>query len=178
PATDAAPTITASTAPSTAPITEPSAQPISAPNAGDSGNSSRVYKATFTEYSGCGANTTCAFTTSPGYSAAISQFLYGGTSGKGPECGTCWKLTADTDSSENAFGKTMAVMISGECPAEGNPSCAQIDGSVNAQGGKVNFDLCSDSGSARVFFPNGGGLGIGTGEEVDCTESQGSIQQV
>ena len=169
---------TSSPTSSTAGTASASTSPAAGASAGSSSGAGQLYKATFTEYSGCGSNAACAFTTNPGYSAAISQFLYGGTSGTGPGCGLCWNLTAEHDSSGNTIGKSMVVMINNECPAQGNPLCAQSGGSVNAQGGEVNFDLCSDSGSAQVFFPNGGGIGIGSAVQVDCGEWQGSVQKV
>jgi len=93
--------------------------------------------------------------------------------GAGPACGTCWKLTIETDSSGNTVsnaGNSIVVQVTNLCPAEGNPLCAQ-DGltGTNQYGANLNFDTCIDSGaSAALFGDSGVGLGVGTAEEVDC----------
>lgn len=88
------------------------------------------YTASFTEYGSGDANgspncntatTACGFYTSPGYSAAVSQneFGVGPGAGAGPACGTCWKLTAETDSSGNALsnaGNSIVVQVTNLCP--------------------------------------------------------------
>lgn len=64
--------------------------------------SAQTYKASFTEYGGCNVKTTaCGFYTSPGYSAAISQNVFGVSSGAGPGCKTCWRITGDYDPVSN-----------------------------------------------------------------------------
>jgi hypothetical protein len=74
------------------------------------GVGAQTYKASFTEYGSgdqngsgnCNTDTTaCGFYTDPGYSAAASQNLYGAGPGEGagPACGTCYRLTIETDSS-------------------------------------------------------------------------------
>lgn len=48
--------------------------------------------------------------------------------GAGPACGTCWRLTIETDSSGNAVsnaGNSIVVQVTNLCPASGNPLCAQ-----------------------------------------------------
>jgi hypothetical protein len=164
------------------------------------------YKASFTQYGstdtwGSGncnvATTACGFYTSvrplpspspspsntsqPGYSAAVSQNEFGvGTgAGAGPACGTCWKLTASTDSSGNkkTFGAPIVVQVTNLCPAESNPLCAQngLTG-TNQYGANLNFDLCIDSGaSAALFGSSGVGLAVGSAEKVDCGEWSGSV---
>ncbi|KAH0280771.1 glycoside hydrolase family 45 protein, partial [Aureobasidium melanogenum] len=148
------------------------------------------YKASFTEYGstdtwGSGncnvATTACGFYTSPGYSAAVSQneFGVGDGAGAGPACGTCWKLTASTDSSGNkkSFGGPIVVQVTNLCPADSNPLCAQngLSG-TNQYGANLNFDLCIDSGaSAALFGSTGVGLAVGTAEQVDCSEWSGQV---
>jgi hypothetical protein len=87
-------------------------------------SSGATYKASFTHYGAgdsfgspnCQTNTAaCGFFTSPGFSAAVSQNLYGAGpgAGAGPACGTCWKLVGVTDSSGNALsnaGTSIVVM--------------------------------------------------------------------
>ena len=104
-----------------------------------SASAATTYKASFTEYgstdnNGSGncnvATTACGFYTSPGYSAAVSQneFGVGPGAGAGPACGTCWKLTAETDSSGNKLSNasnSIVVQVTNLCPASGNPLCAQ-----------------------------------------------------
>ncbi|THV75762.1 hypothetical protein D6D28_01603, partial [Aureobasidium pullulans] len=148
------------------------------------------YKASFTQYGstdtwGSGncnvATTACGFYTSPGYSAAVSQNEFGvGTgAGAGPACGTCWKLTASTDSSGNSlsFGAPIVVQVTNLCPAESNPLCAQngLTG-TNQYGANLNFDLCIDSGaSAALFGSTGVGLAVGSAEQVDCSSWSGKV---
>ena len=87
-------------------------------------SSGPTYKASFTYYGSgdsfgspnCQTDTAaCGFFTSPGFSAAVSQNLYGvgPGAGAGPACGTCWKLVGETDSSGNALsnaGTSIVVM--------------------------------------------------------------------
>lgn len=94
------------------------------------GSYAQTYSASFTEYgsgdeNGSGncntATTACGFYTSPGYSAAVSQNLYGAGpgAGAGPACGTCWKLTVETDSSGNTLsnaGNSIVVQVTNLCP--------------------------------------------------------------
>ncbi|ETN45571.1 uncharacterized protein HMPREF1541_09403 [Cyphellophora europaea CBS 101466] len=150
-----------------------------------------TYKTTVTFYGAgdtfgspnCNTDTAaCAFYTSPGYSAAASQNLFGvgPSAGTGPACGTCWRLTAQTDSSGHALsnaGNAIVVMVNNLCPAQGNPLCAQNGlGGVNQYGGNVNFDLCRDSGAADAFFGSSGvGLAVGTAQQVDCKLWSGSV---
>lgn len=92
----------------------------------------QTYSASFTEYgsgdqNGSGncnvATTACGFYTSPGYSAAVSQNLYGAGPGEGagPACGTCYRLTVETDSSGNTLsnaGNSIVVQVTNLCPGE------------------------------------------------------------
>jgi len=150
-----------------------------------------TYKASFTHYGAgdsfgspnCNTNTAaCAFYTYPGFSAAVSQNLFGvgPGAGAGPACGTCWKLVGETDSSGNQLsnaGTSIVVMVNNLCPAQGNPLCAQngLTG-TNQYGANVNFDLCSDSGAEAAFFGDDGvGLAVGTATQVDCSEWSGTV---
>ncbi|KAK5128308.1 hypothetical protein LTR85_002975 [Meristemomyces frigidus] len=155
------------------------------------GASAQGYSASFTEYgstddNGSGncnvATTACGYYTSPGYSAAVSQneFGVGPGEGAGPACGTCWKLTIETDSSGNAVsnaGNSIVVKVTNLCPADGNPLCAQSTlSSTNQYGANLNFDTCIDSGASSALFGSSGvGLGVGTATEVDCSEWSGSV---
>ncbi|GAB7344618.1 hypothetical protein MBLNU457_3106t1 [Dothideomycetes sp. NU457] len=152
-----------------------------------------TYKASFTEY-GAGdtfgspncqtTSAACGFYTTgqTGYSAAVSQneFGVGPGGGAGPACGTCWRLTAETDSSGNRLsnaGNSIVVKINNLCPASGNPLCAQngLSG-TNQYGANLNFDTCIDSGASAALFGNSGvGLAIGTAQEVDCSLWHGTI---
>lgn len=164
-----------------------SASAAASPAAG----SGTTYKASFTEYGstdtwGSGncnvATTACGFYTSPGYSAAVSQneFGVGPGAGAGPACGTCWKLTAETDSSGNALsnaGNSIVVQVTNLCPASGNPLCAQngLTG-TNQYGANLNFDLCIDSGASAALFGNSGvGLAVGNAVQVSCSEYSGTV---
>ena len=105
----------------------------------------------------------CGLTVS-GYSAAVSQNLFGvgGGAGAGPACGTCWKLVSGSHE--------VTVTVNNLCPAGAlNPLCSQSSLSdTNSEGANVNFDLCSDSGASAAFFGSGGGLLVGTATKVDC----------
>ncbi|CAD0098539.1 unnamed protein product [Aureobasidium mustum] len=145
------------------------------------------YKASFTQYGstdtwGSGncnvATTACGFYTSV---PAVSQneFGVGDGAGAGPACGTCWKLTASTDSSGNkkTFGSPIVVQVTNLCPADSNPLCAQngLSG-TNQYGANLNFDLCIDSGaSAALFGSSGVGLAVGQAEQVDCSQWSGKV---
>jgi len=151
-------------------------------------NAATTYKASFTKYGGgdqngsgnCNTKTAaCGFYTSPGYSAAASQNLYGAApgAGAGTGCGTCWQIEGKTDSSGNALSSpsSIVVKVNNLCPANGNPLCAQSSlSSTNQYGANVNFDLCMDSGAASAFFSSGVGLEIGTATQVDCSKWKGS----
>jgi hypothetical protein len=100
--------------------------------------------------------------------------------GAGPGCGTCWKLTIQTNSSggkvSNA-GNSIVVMVDNLCPASGNPLCSQSGLSgTNQYGANLNFDLCIDSKANSALFGNSGvGLGVGSAVQVDCSQWSGSI---
>jgi len=149
-----------------------------------------TYTASFTEYGStdnngsgsCNVLTTACFEyTSPGYSAAVSQNVFGvgPGAGAGPGCGGCWQLTGEKDSSGNPLSapKTIVVKVTNLCPADGNPLCAQSSlSSTNQYGAEVNFDLCIDSGAAAAFLtPSGVGLAVGTATSVDCSEWSGTV---
>ncbi|KAK3679536.1 hypothetical protein LTR78_001097 [Recurvomyces mirabilis] len=149
------------------------------------------YKASFTQYGSgdqnnsgnCNVKTTaCGYYTQPGYSAAISQNEFGAGPGQGagPGCGTCWKLTIETNSSgqkvSNA-GNSIVVKVTNLCPAQGNPLCAQngLSG-TNQYGANLNFDTCIDSGASKALFGSSGvGLGVGTAVEVNCNQWSGTV---
>ncbi|KAF1348751.1 RlpA-like double-psi beta-barrel-protein domain-containing protein-containing protein [Delphinella strobiligena] len=149
------------------------------------------YKASFTEYgsgdnNGSGncnvATTACGYYTNPGYSAAVSQNLFGvgPGAGAGPACGTCYNLTVQTDSSGNTLsnaGNSIVVKVTNLCPSDGNPLCSQsgLTG-TNQYGANVNFDTCMDSGASSALFGDSGvGLAVGTAEEVDCSNWKGTV---
>ncbi|KAF2761397.1 hypothetical protein EJ05DRAFT_483767 [Pseudovirgaria hyperparasitica] len=150
----------------------------------------QTYSASFTQYGStdswgsgnCNVNTAaCGFYTNPGYSAAVSENLYGvgPGAGAGPACGACYRLTAQKDSSGNTLrnaGTSIVVMVNNLCPASGNPLCSQngLSGQ-NQYGANVNFDLCIDSGAAGALFGDSGvGLATGSAEEVDCSQWSGT----
>ncbi|KAI4723992.1 hypothetical protein E4T49_08289 [Aureobasidium sp. EXF-10728] len=172
-----------------------SVAPVSTSKAAGGGSggsgSGTTYKASFTQYGsgdtfGSGncntATTACGFYTSPGYSAALSQnaFGVGPGAGAGPACGTCWKLTAQTDSSGNKLsnaGNSIVVQVTNLCPASGNPLCSQngLSG-TNQYGANVNFDLCINSGANTALFGNSGvGLAVGTAVQVSCSQWSGTV---
>jgi len=151
--------------------------------------SAETYSASFTEYgtgdqNGSGncnvVTTACGFYTSPGYSAAVSQNLYGAGPGQGagPACGGCWQLTGQKDSSGQPLSspRTIVVKVTNLCPADGNPLCSQPNlASANQYDAQVNFDLCIDSGAAAAFLaPSGVGLAVGTATQVDCSKWSGT----
>lgn len=128
------------------------------------------------------SNTIIDNTQQPGYSAALSQnaFGVGPGAGAGPACGTCWKLTAETDSSGNKLsnaGNSIVVQITNLCPAQGNPLCSQngLTG-TNQYGANLNFDLCLNSGANTALFGNSGvGLAVGTAVQVSCSQWTGTV---
>ncbi|EOD45143.1 Endoglucanase v-like protein [Neofusicoccum parvum] len=147
-----------------------------------------AYKATMTAYGSsdnngsgnCVKTGACGYYFDPGYTAAVSQNLYGvgPSEGAGPACGKCYALTAEKDSSGNALsgaGKSVVVRVDNLCPASGNSVCSMKTLSdTNSYGANVNFDLCIDSGASKAVF--GGddiGLAQGTAEEVDCSQWSG-----
>jgi len=151
--------------------------------------SAQIYTASFTEYgtgdqNGCGncnvATTACGFFTSPGYSAAVSQNLYGAgpRQGAGPACGGCWQISGQTDSSGQPLSspQTIVIKVTNLCPADGNPLCSQPSlASANQYGAQINFDLCIDSGAAGAFLsPSGVDLAVGMATQVDCSEWSGT----
>ncbi|KAI4848629.1 hypothetical protein E4T44_03823 [Aureobasidium sp. EXF-8845] len=158
---------------------------------GSGGSSGTTYKASFTQYGSgdtfgsgnCNTDTTaCGFYTNPGYSAALSQnaFGVGPGAGAGPGCGTCWKLTAQTDSSGSKLsnaGNSIVVQVTNLCPASGNPLCAQNGlGGTNQYGANLNFDLCLNSGANTALFGNSGvGLAVGTAVQVSCSQWSGTV---
>ncbi|RMY86259.1 hypothetical protein D0862_10966, partial [Hortaea werneckii] len=159
---------------------------------GGGGGGGVSYKASFTQYGAgdtfgspnCNTNTAaCFFYTQPGFSAAVSQNLYGAGpgDGKGPACGTCWRLTIQTDSSGRRLsnaGNSIVVKVNNLCPAQGNPLCSQngLSG-TNQYGANVNFDTCIDSGASAALFQNSGvGLGLGTATQVDCSQWSGTVR--
>ena len=188
----AAPAPTTTSAPVQAISTTPATSTLAAKPATSSlATSGTTLKSSFTFYGAgdtfgspnCNTNTAaCGFFTQPGFSAAASQNLFGvgPGAGAGPGCGTCWQLTAETDSSGNALsnaGNSIVVMVNNLCPADGNPLCAQSTlQDTNQYGANVNFDLCRDSGaSAALFGDSGVGLAVGTAVQVDCSAYSGTV---
>lgn len=121
--------------------------------------------ASFTQYSPCNdaSKTSCAWYSSSGYNAAISQAVYGGGPGSGPSgaCGVCWRLTP-----EYAGASPIVVKVNNLCPNDPqNPLCAQPE-DVD-----INFDLCQDSGAAAALFGSSGTQQVnGTAAIVHCSE--------
>ena len=83
--------------------------------------------ASFTQYGQCNdpSKTSCAWYSSTGYNAAISQAVYNGSPGSGPSgaCGVCWKLSPDFPGANE-----IVVKVNNLCPDDGNPLCAQAAG--------------------------------------------------
>jgi hypothetical protein len=101
--------------------------------------------------------------------------------GQGPACGTCWRITGQTDSSGRPLsnaGTSIIVKVNNLCPRDGNPLCSQQSlTDTNQYGGNVNFDLCQDSGARQAFFGNSGvGLAVGTAQQVDCALWSGTVR--
>ena len=173
------------------PSTTASSKPSTSTTPANTGSIGATYKTSITFYGAgdtfgsgnCNTNTAaCFFYTKPGFSAAVSQNVYGAGpgQGQGPACGTCWRITGQTDSSGNKLsnaGNSIVVMVNNLCPRDGNPLCSQ--GSLtdtNQYGANVNFDLCRDSGAASALFGNSGvGLALGTATQVDCSQWSGSV---
>lgn len=125
--------------------------------------------ASFTQYGPCNSPslTSCAWYSSSGYNAAISQAAYHGSAGSGPSdaCGVCWKLTPQDFPGANEI----VVKVNNLCPNDGhNPLCSQPE---NVD---INFDLCEDSGAAAALFGSSGTQQVnGTAAVVDCSEWSG-----
>lgn len=106
----------------------------------------------------------------------MSQNLFGvaANQGSGPACGTCYRVTIQTDQSGNAVanaGSSIVVMVNNLCPATtDNPLCAQSSlNSTNSLGDAVTFNLCNDDGAHEALLtPAGTGLARGTAVEVSC----------
>lgn len=103
---------------------------ISNPTSSSSSSNAMGSTASFTQYSPCSDphKTSCAWYSSTGYNAAISQAVYGGSPGSGPSgaCGICWKLTPD-----HAGANEIVVKVNNLCPDEGNPLCAQAESEIS-----------------------------------------------
>lgn len=117
----------------------------------------------------------------PGYAASVSQNLFGAGPGQGSgaACGTCYRLTIETDEGGNRVanaGSSIVVMVNNLCPAANNSLCAQPDlQTPNSYGGVVDFNLCNDDGAhAALLTPAGTGLARGTAAEVSCAEWNGT----
>lgn len=118
----------------------------------------------------------------PGFAAAVSQNLYGVGPGQGagPACGTCYRLTIETDQGGSPVpnaGSSIVVMVNNLCPAtDDNPLCAQPDlQTPNQYGGVVDFNLCNDDGAhAALLTPAGTELARGTATEVSCADWNGT----
>lgn len=169
-----------------------SASGTSATDSGPSSNSAAASTASFTQYSPCDdpSKTSCAWYSSSGYNAAISQAVYGGYPGSGPSgaCGVCWILTP-----EYAGANEIVVKVNNLCPDDGNALCAQAESEfcyffriLSRKWGigvadcgflsdvDVNFDLCRDSGAAAALFGSSGTEQVnGTAVVVDCSEWSG-----
>ncbi|KAK7702434.1 hypothetical protein SLS64_009726 [Diaporthe eres] len=132
----------------------------------------------------CNSNTVaCGFYTYPGYAAAVSQNLFGAGpgEGKGPACGTCYRLTIETDAQSGSAvpnaGSSIVVKVNNLCPADAqDPICAQPDlQTPNQYGGVVDFNLCNDDGAhAALLAPAATGLARGTAVMVGCGEWNGT----
>ena len=71
-------------------------------------------------YNGCGGSVACGI--SGGFTAAVSQNLFGVGSGAGagPACGTCYSLSSGLPGTA-----PITVKVTNLCPADSNPLCAQ-----------------------------------------------------
>ena len=72
------------------------------------------------------ATVSCGFYNTPGYNVAVSQNLFGASSGQTSTCGTCWQLypvsdpnAADT-TARVAGLNSIVVKVNNLCPASGN----------------------------------------------------------
>ena len=94
-------------------------------NAGSNTGSASGSTASFTQYGPCNSPslTSCAWYSSSGYNATISQAVYGGSPGSGASgaCGICWKLTPEFPGANETV-----VKVNNLCPNDGfNPLCSQ-----------------------------------------------------
>jgi hypothetical protein len=115
----------------------------------------------------------CGFSPPPGYfTTAISQALFGASSGVGPSCFTCWYICIQSqlDGSPIADpGHCIRALADDLCPADTNALCANPDLTTpNAYGAVANFDLCSDSGATGALFLPGINAYRGWATKGDC----------
>ncbi|MCJ1458993.1 hypothetical protein MMC28_009370 [Mycoblastus sanguinarius] len=131
----------------------------------DSSGTGGSYTASFTQYTNCKTPALACGYYNDGYTAAVSQALFGvgPGAGPGPACGTCWKLSSTTSGTNS-----IVVKVNNLCPDDGNPLCAQ------ALDTDVNFDLCADTGTGSALFGSSGTEQVnGTAVSVDCSEWTG-----
>jgi len=115
----------------------------------------------------------CGLTPSPGFfTTAISQALFGASSGMGPSCWTCWYICIDAQLDGGPIdnpGHCIMALANDLCPAQGNSLCANPDLTTpNAHGAVANFDLCADSGAASALFSPGINAYRGWATKGDC----------
>ena len=129
-----------------------------------------------------------------GYTAAISQNMFGAGPGQGAGdgCGHCWRVETG--------GKSIVVTVDNLCPIEGNERCNQANKDAkNADGeslrpsvwtslmrkgdetyfllagATVHIDLCKDTGASDALL---GGLGfaMGTATNLGRCSGQSTVQ--
>lgn len=151
---------------------EPSSTAVLTPSA-ESIPVGTTFNASITVGGNCTGSATCA-SSSPaasagGYTASLSQNLYGGggADGQAWSCGTCWQLTTLWDVTNST---TIVVTVVGDCPATaGNDLCMMKTlEDENVHGMNVNVDLCSDSGATEAMFGSDQGLALGYAVRVQC----------
>lgn len=113
----------------------------------------------------------CGFYTQPGFAASVSENLFGMGmgQGKGPECGSCWRLDASESAERVRMNSSIVVMVNHLCPAKNNPVCGQKTlEDTNQYGSQVDFNLCTDSKASEALFIPGSGLAVGNATKVSC----------
>ncbi|ROW10143.1 hypothetical protein VMCG_01831 [Cytospora schulzeri] len=115
----------------------------------------------------CTGSQTCASPASGGYTAGVSQNLYGsGTDSQAWSCGTCWLLTTLWDVNNSS---SIVVTVVTDCPATtGNDLCMMktLD-DENVHEMNVDVDLCPESGAPEALLGSEQ-LGLGKAMRVEC----------
>lgn len=115
----------------------------------------------------CTGSETCASPESGGYTAGVSQNLFGdGTDSQAWSCGTCWQLTTLWGVTSSS---SIVVHVVKDCPATtGNDLCMMktLD-DENVHGMNVDVNLCPDSGAPQALLGSEQ-LGLGQATRVRC----------
>nr|VWO99408.1 Histone acetyltransferase [Ganoderma boninense] len=91
---------------------------------------------------------------------AMSQYAYGSSTGYGPSCGRCFKITLlDSYTGTPPFfpnvTKSVVVKVTDLCPAGGAGWCSATPNKPNQSGKYINFDLAWPSVAIpNDFFPS------------------------